>query len=168
MSYLLYSSRSDLMLSGGAREFRDNVSGLPIIMNKGIMGWTSTNQETYSVGPVVSTSKTHKRSGAVMILYQQKTGTGVTACGALHASMPGTVLVAPLPAFPNETKSLVANIKPTTALQDLRGGTVERGGPMEPSTHWTCGSYEARATPKLSSSPGGTSVSELLVVLPRL
>lgn len=88
-----------------------------------------------------------------MILYQQKTGTGVIAYVALHASMPGTILVAPLPAFPNEITSFVANIKPTTTLQDLRGGTVEPGGPMEPSTHWTWGSYEARATPKLLSPP---------------
>ena len=41
--HLLYFSRSELMLSGGARESRDNVSGLPIILNKGIMGWRSTN-----------------------------------------------------------------------------------------------------------------------------
>ena len=32
------------LLSGGARESRDNVSGLPIGLNKGIMGWRSTNQ----------------------------------------------------------------------------------------------------------------------------
>ena len=31
------------MLSGGARESRDNVSGLSIGVNKGIMGWGSTN-----------------------------------------------------------------------------------------------------------------------------
>ena len=31
------------MLSKGARESRDNVSGLPIDLNKGIMSWGSTN-----------------------------------------------------------------------------------------------------------------------------
>ena len=32
-----------LMLSGGAQEFQDNVSGLPTGLNKGLMGWGSTN-----------------------------------------------------------------------------------------------------------------------------
>ena len=31
------------MVSEGAREFRDNVSVLPIITNKGTMGWRNTN-----------------------------------------------------------------------------------------------------------------------------
>ena len=79
--------------------------------------------------------------------------------------MPGTILLAPLPGFPNEMTSFVANIRPTMALQDLRGGTVEPDGPMEPSTHWTCGSYEARATPKLLSPPGNSGVSVLLSFL---
>ena len=33
-----------IVLSGGARESRDNISGLPNGLNKGIMGWGSTNQ----------------------------------------------------------------------------------------------------------------------------
>ena len=75
--------------------------------------------------------------------------------------MPGTILLAPLPRFPNEMTPLEANIKLTTASQDLRGGTVEPGGPMEPSTHCTCGSYEARATPRLLSPPWNSRVSVL-------
>ena len=66
--------------------------------------------------------------------------------------MPGTMLLAPLPDFPNEVMSFVANIKLTMALQDLRGGTVEPGGPIEPS-HCTCGAYGAKATPRLLSLP---------------
>ena len=68
--------------------------------------------------------------------------------------MSGTMFWAPLPAFPNEKTFFVANMRPTTALQDLRGGIVEPGGPMEPSTHCTFGLYEAKATPRLSSPPG--------------
>ena len=83
----------------------------------------------------------------------------------LPASMPGTILVAPLPGFPNEITSLVANMRPARASQDLRGGTVEPGGPMEPSTHCTCGAYGAKATPKLSSPPRNSSVSMFLEVL---
>ena len=75
--------------------------------------------------------------------------------------MPGTILLAPLPRFPNEMTPLEANIKLTTASQDLRGGTVEPGGPMEPSTHCTCGSYEAKATPRLLSPPWDSCVSVL-------
>ena len=54
------------------------------------------------------------------------------------------------------------------ALQDMRGGMVEPGGPMEPSTHCTCGSYGTRATPKLLSPPGHSSVSVLLDLLSQL
>ena len=31
-------------LSGGVRESRDNTSGLPIGLNKDIMGWENTNR----------------------------------------------------------------------------------------------------------------------------
>lgn len=84
-----------------------------------------------------------------------------TAYGALQASLPGTMLRAPLPDFPNEVMSFEVNIKATTASQDLRGGTVEPGGPIEPSTHCTCGSYGAKTTPKLLSPPDNTGVSML-------
>ena len=35
-----------ILLSGGARESRDNVSGLPNGLSKGIMGWGSTNLDS--------------------------------------------------------------------------------------------------------------------------
>ena len=93
------------------------------------------------------------------MILSVKMATLVTANGALHVSLPGTTLLAPLPAFPNEVTSLVANIRLTMALHDLRGGTVEPGGPMEPSTHCTCGSYGAKTTPRLLSPPGYSWVS---------
>ena len=31
------------MFSGGARESRDSVSGLPVSLNEGMMGWRSAN-----------------------------------------------------------------------------------------------------------------------------
>lgn len=93
------------------------------------------------------------------MILSVKMSTPVTANGALHVSVPGTMLLAPLPAFPNEVSSFVANIRLTTALHDLRGGTEVPGGPMEPSTHCTCGLYGAKATPRLLSPPGYSWVS---------
>lgn len=42
MKLLLYFSTSALR-KGGARESRDNVLGLPIDLNKGVMGWGNTD-----------------------------------------------------------------------------------------------------------------------------
>ena len=79
--------------------------------------------------------------------------------GALHESVAGTVTFAPLPALPNEFRPFVANIRLAMASQDLRGGTVEPGGPIEASGHSTCGSYGAKATPRLLSPPGVFCIS---------